>query len=387
MKNNLHAPSEQINYQFKLLYAIGIWIILAGHCEGGGISLFYDWFHPYAFHLGLFVFSSGYFYKEIYEKNVLKYVIKKIKKLIIPLYLWNFFYAIVVTIGAYKGFTIGAGVDFDKLFIAPITHGHQFLFNLAGWFVVPLFMIEIYNILLRKALHFLNETTLDYLMLFTGILIGFIGISISNKGYTQGGWLILIRMMNFLPFYVCGYFYKKYLEKKDTLNNLIYFGSIMALNLILSLYHGGIYSFTQAWGDYSNTSPAIVYILGFSAIAFWLRVSKILTPILGRNKWINLIANNSYAIMIHHFLGFMLVKTLFACLYKFTIYCQDFNWNAYQSDLWYYYLPKGVKQCLIIYMFAGILIPIVIQAASNVLNKFLKKSLKQITKSIQKQTR
>ena len=61
--------TKSINYQFKILYAIGMILIVAGHAGNGGISLFYDWLPPYAFHLGLFMFASDYFYNDASESN------------------------------------------------------------------------------------------------------------------------------------------------------------------------------------------------------------------------------------------------------------------------------------------------------------------------------
>lgn len=58
-----------VNLQFKLLSAIGIIIIVSGHCYHGGMELAYNWFPPYSYHLALFVFISGYFYKTDYEEN------------------------------------------------------------------------------------------------------------------------------------------------------------------------------------------------------------------------------------------------------------------------------------------------------------------------------
>lgn len=54
--------NKKVNYKFKFLYTIGIIFIVAGHCKNGGISIFYEWFPPYSFHLALFMFASGYFY-------------------------------------------------------------------------------------------------------------------------------------------------------------------------------------------------------------------------------------------------------------------------------------------------------------------------------------
>lgn len=142
-----------INYQFKILYAIGIYLVVANHCGGhGGISVFYEFFPAYAFHIGLFIFCSGYFYKEKSEQNIGKYILKKLKKLVVPMYMANFVYALLMQLLSLKGFSIGAGVTWKKLLIEPITSGHQFGFNLATWFVVPLFMAEVFNVLYRKIL-------------------------------------------------------------------------------------------------------------------------------------------------------------------------------------------------------------------------------------------
>ena len=74
MEKNQQTLTNNINYQFKLLCAMGICFVVSGHC-GSRISLFYEFFEPYAFHLGMFVFVSGYFYKEINEKKIRHYII------------------------------------------------------------------------------------------------------------------------------------------------------------------------------------------------------------------------------------------------------------------------------------------------------------------------
>ena len=43
-----------VNLQFKLLSAIGIIIIVSGHCYHGGMELAYNWFPPYSYNLALF---------------------------------------------------------------------------------------------------------------------------------------------------------------------------------------------------------------------------------------------------------------------------------------------------------------------------------------------
>lgn len=54
---------DQIDYRFKILYAVGMIMVVSGHAYGGGISIISDWFPYGGLHLALFVFCSGYFYK------------------------------------------------------------------------------------------------------------------------------------------------------------------------------------------------------------------------------------------------------------------------------------------------------------------------------------
>ena len=86
-QNFMGYPIKNVNLQFKLLSAIGIIIIVSGHCYHGGISLAYEWFPTYSFNLSLFVFISGYFYKPKNENTVLQYIWKRIKRLLLPAYL------------------------------------------------------------------------------------------------------------------------------------------------------------------------------------------------------------------------------------------------------------------------------------------------------------
>ena len=122
------AGEKKIDYRFKVLYALGIIFIVAGHSDNGGVSLFYDWFPVYSFHIGLFAFCSGYFYKDKNDEHPLQYIARKFLSLIVPLYLWNFFYALVTNVMGRFGFAMGGGgeITWYKLFVAPINNGHQY---------------------------------------------------------------------------------------------------------------------------------------------------------------------------------------------------------------------------------------------------------------------
>lgn len=110
---------ENINYQFKILYALGIFFVVVGHLQSYAFSVFYEFFPPYGFHMGLFVFCSGYFYKESAEKDIERYVKKKLKTLIIPMYLWNCFYALFAQIMTLGGVLFWSRCFYRKTFIYP----------------------------------------------------------------------------------------------------------------------------------------------------------------------------------------------------------------------------------------------------------------------------
>lgn len=358
--------TKQIDYRFKIMYALGVIFVASGHCEMGGISLMYDWFPPAAFHLGLFVFASGYFYKSQSENNIIQYIFRKAKALLLPMYLWNFFYAGVVSLSKFVGFTIGGEISINTLFIMPITNGHQFLYNMGGWFVVPLFMLECLNVLLRKCLKFIkNKDQKEILFFVVYCMLGTIGTFIAFKGFNTGLWLVVVRMLYFLPFYGLGVFYRTILERFDNCSSFIYFSCVFICELVIICIYKKAPAYTPSWCNDFVDGPILPFIVGFLAVAFWLRVSKILDPVVGRSKVINLIADNSYSIMIHQFIGFMLIKSFFGVIHLFTSYFTDFDMQRYKTDIWYYYLPWRLSQTKIIYLVAGICLPIAVQLIIN----------------------
>lgn len=367
---------EKVNYQFKILYAFGIIFVVMGHSTDAGLGLFTEWFALYSFHLGLFVFCSGYFYKDASHQNIAAYIWKKIKRLMIPLYAWNAVYAVMVKVLARFGFTIGGEVTWPKLFLEPITSGHQFDYNMGGWFVVPLFMVEIFNVIVRKLLDLCvkdqeNKKNYEFFICIFYVGLGIGGNCLAQRGFNTGWWLVLVRMLHLLPFFGIGALYKRILEKYDRIKNTVYFTGIIFLQLIIIFLSGRVPTCSQAWLSRFPEGPVVPIIEGYLGIAFWLRIAKIAEPILRHNKLVLLISNHTFAIMIHQFLGFMFVKTIFAALCKIG-YCGNFNMHAYKTDIWYYYFPGELRQTGIFYIIAGLFIPIAVQVFCSKMGSALK---------------
>lgn len=357
---------QEYDFQFKILYALGMIFIVAGHCNNGGISLLYDWFNPYGFHIPMFMFCSGYFFKDRNTLNIKEFVIKKFKSLIIPLYLWNSFYAVLLIILHNFGFSFGGTVNVYNILISPINNGHQFFFNMGGWFVIPLFMIQIFNVCFRRAMSYaykkINE--LAYVLLY--LFLGIIGILISQQIELTPWLLVLVRFCVLLPFFQFGIYYKKNLSSSiNKISNLIYFLFIFIVDLILINLNDGVLTFTYSWCNDLNSGVLMPYLVGCLGIAFWLRISRILASIITNEKIVLLIADNTYSIMINQFLGFFLLKLIFGGMNYFLHVSKNFNWELFKNDFWYYYIPGSLNNNLVLYLIAGIVFPIVLQLILN----------------------
>ncbi len=356
---------DKIDYRFKFLYLIGILSIIISHCGSGGIDLLYNWFPFNSFFLALFAFTSGYFFREIQTEHTAKYILYKFKKLIIPLYLYNLFYGILVVLLRQFGFTIGGDFTLHNLFIEPLKTGHQFAYNLPCWFVIPLFMVEVFFILFYKLLKKCRLRIKNWFLFLFALSLGLIGIYIAKCGYNTGWWLTLTRFLYFVPFYSLGILYKNNLEKLDTAPNVLYFSIIFILQLLIITIYGQPISYSIVWCNNFIHNIFLPFIIGIIGIAFWLRIGRILIPVLKDSKYLKIITDSSYSIMANQIMGFMFVKTTFAILSRCTTLCNGFDMTLYKTDIWYFYRPNGIFQWEILYITAGITLPIAIQLCIN----------------------
>ena len=364
------CQSKTVDYRFRLLYALGMIFVVSGHAEGGGISLLYDWFPPYAFHLGLFVFCSGYFYKDSYEQDLPGFLARKAKTLLLPMYLWNFFYALLVLLLRRAGFTIGLMPSFRTLVTMPLYEGSQFEYNMGAWFVVPLFLVECLTVLFRRLCPVSGSGKRECAAFAFSLLLGAAGVWLARRGFRRGWELVVVRTLYFLPFYALGIFYRRVLEALDRLPHGVYFAIVFFIQYLIVILCGRIPYYTPSRCDDFVEGGIVPFLVGFNAIAFWLRVAKLLEPRFGRDAWLNAIADNSYSIMVNQFLGFMLLKAGFAVLKLVTGRCQNFDMALFKSELSYFYAPGG-RIFYIFYLAAGLLVPILMQKAVDQLKRKL----------------
>lgn len=366
---------------FGLLSALAIVMVVAGHA-GYDILTVGGLFPYYSFHVPLFLFISGYFYREEEEKEPFLYVKKKVKRLLFPYFAWNLVYGLIAfLLRAFCGFSMGEPVSPKSLFLDPFLNGYQFIYNFAAWFVPVLFLTEVMNLCMRLLLRKLRLYH-EWLILAGTLAVGMAVVYLSVGGHVWGLYKTPGRILFLYPCFQMGQFYKKKLEQRDTLGNIPYFAVVLGIQVLLNLCCNGL-AYSSVWCTGFANGPVIPYVTVVSGTAFWLRVAKILAPLAGEEQsgdfaardpgtghvaagsrtggFLLYLGRNTYAVMMHHIMAFMLVKGALAGIAAHTGYLADFDFARFYSDIDYYYLVKGAEAFKMVYLAAGIALPLGLQ--------------------------
>lgn len=361
-KRRAGTLSREYNVTFGVLSALGIIMIVAGH-SGYDILSVGGLFPYYSFHVPLFLFISGYFYRGEEENRPFVYLKKKAGRLLLPYFIWNVIYGIVAwALRAFGGFAMGEAVSFRTLFVSPFLNGYQFIYHFAAWFVPVLFIVEVMNLCMRLLLRRLHINS-EWLILIVTLAVGMLVVQFAIEGRVWGLYKTPGRILFLYPCFQMGRFYKKKLESRDTLGNVPYFAAVLGIQVLLHLCCNGL-AYSSVWCTGFANGPVIPYVTVMSGVAFWLRTAKILAPLCGGDRrcgFFLYLGRNTYAVMMHHIMAFMLVKMILAGIAAHTGYLADFDFTEFYGNIDYYYLVKGSEAFKMVYLAAGVALPLLLQ--------------------------
>ena len=387
------------NAAFGMLSALAIIMIVAGHA-GYDILTVGGLFPYYSFHVPLFMFISGYFYRGEEAGRPFLYLKKKVRRLLLPYFIWNVVYGVIAwALRTFWGFGMGEGISLKALFLDPFLNGYQFIYNYAAWFVPVLFLVEVMNLCMRIVLKKLRLGN-EWLILIGSLAVGMAVVQLAIGGHVWGLYKAPGRILFLYPCFQMGQFYKKKLESRDTLGNAAYFAIVLGIQVLLHLCCNGL-AYSSVWCTGFANGPVIPYVTAVSGIAFWLRVAKILAPLVGAGRcdttvgrnpegenagsvqpadrndtmaaqnyadgFFGYLGRNTYAVMMHHVMAFMLVKMVLAGIAAHTGYLTDFDFVRFYGDIDYYYIAKGSEAFHMVYLAAGVLLPLLLQRGLDVL--------------------
>lgn len=341
--------------------------IVAGHTGPKAVNDF-----VYLFHLSVFIFLSGYFYREEFSEHPIKFVSKRVMKL----YLLYWIYETVFLLGRNLFFMIGwyqpdalysgraittlsVGETAKEFFKICIGMGREPLIG-AMWFVVSLMMIQVIYVAMRFVLTKLKLIAYDNLCV---LLVFFLACIVSRVVYIPR----LSPALLGLIFYHLGFKYKGR-DKQLTINS-----NICILTIVLWLIL--LYSSFEMQMEYSQKAARYpLYFLATNIIGIICIVlsAKILEAAVGKaarmlSGLLRSIGQKSFDIMALHFCAFKAVSAIIILAYGLDATAiVDFP------------VIEGFPAWSILYIAIGIALPLIFgYARTYVRNKVMRKENKK----------
>ncbi len=344
-------PTKERNRSIDILRAVAIILVVIGHSfPVPGCEWWQSHFPAGSYRLALFLFISGYLFRDIEWADFPDFIGRKTKNLALPLIGWNIVYAVIVSL-----INLRHPMDFlppttrvwtwNSLFIEPFVSGHQYTLNLATWFVGMLYLA----ILLYGIIHLLSRRLPAWavLIFYTGIAVA--GLYCNALNLPGRGWLVAERAMFALYFIQLGRCFRIYIEPHLANKHLWWMVPVLVAVWCAVVYGtGGRY----VW-SYMNFSGAIIRPItaGTLGCLFWMVACKQLALWIPKNRIETAIGNGTWSIMTNH----LLVRFLF-CWVFVHFWGDEWMRTCFSTDFWFF--PRSAEffsGFTLLYLFAFML--------------------------------
>ena len=340
---------------YSIMKGIAIIAVVMGHCSISCIEGFVN-----QFHLAVFYFLAGYFFKSDYVNSPWLFIKKRINRLYFPFIQYGTVFLLLHNIfcrlGLYDISSIYSLSDFARkeLFML-LRFSSNELFMGAMWFLGSLFFVSVSFLLLCKLSSYFKKG--DWVLLVEVIaclLLGRYAISLGLPNpYSIYNTLMIV------PIFYLGYVFKRYQIFESYINLQTTF---ICLGILLILYISGISIRLQPQSLPGNnlllylviSIMGVVMVYGISIL---LQKNKV-------GKLVALCGDLSFEIMALHFICFKLVTIL-------QILVEGSDWN-HLADF-----PVYSKNLLIwspLYLLVGVVFPILLTLGyRNIKQSLIKK--------------
>lgn len=279
---NLTLMGKTIFNEFNILKGIGIFLVVLGHAGSVNENIINVIF---SFHMPLFFFVSGFFFKETTLKD---FLVKKGKRILIPYIAFSFLSFLLYYIPNYTHSKFNL-LDFFYGTFLGISDGFYLSWNIALWFLPALFFLNLIYLLLMKIK-----------MKFLIIVLFLVGIYFRNEE-TEILPFHIIAVLLALPFFVFGNYLKQYYV---TLNKCFKDWIFVPL-LVLGIFIVCLNSFIPDLRVNLIGNPFVFYLASFILIIATLFLSRLIKE----NKPLQWLGDNSLLIMCLH-LKFLFIAKL-----------------------------------------------------------------------------
>lgn len=322
-----------------ILSAIGILMVVDAHAWSS-LQLFTS-FMPYnSFFMPMFVFISGYFFSKNSLDRVKAELLKKIRHLIVPYYIWILLYGLLVhLLKSLSIISYGEDFSFSTLLIKPWTTGALYKFTDPLWFVPALFLTWFFYYFIRKII---GSYWNDWISFLIFVCLGAFCVVLSRHGYAKTEYYLPWLKTGFLlQFYQMGQIFRHYIEPsfKKCPKWPVLAGTLL-INIFLQIISPESIDFPMMlMGEFHNPNPFLPLITSITGILFWLSISEILVPALGNNPLVNYISNNTFWIMANHAFFFNVLNAALYLTNRLFHLGLAFDSSSFTSNVWYRYEP------------------------------------------------
>lgn len=367
---------KQKNQTFQYLKAIAILMVIDDHMSTR-IGILSSLFPYNSFYMPLFVFISGYFFR---DKGIWNNIKGKAEKLLLPYIIW--FY-----VGQLLSFLLErAGIVYWYSPITNISDTVQYLLTVgptssiigAAWFGIMLFWVAIIYTFLHKVL-MLEKPVMSYLFLAVSVIAGFASLQLCMAGYqTTYLRLALLRAIWYLQFFHMGWMFKEHWEKKlEKMPVSVAIGICIVVNVVLICILGDKINFYSTTYMAKFNSWWIPLITSATGILFWYEVMHFIAARVGEVKSISFIADNTFTIMCAHLI-FVNIPNLY--IYRQILNgsnkYNDFPANDFLGGAWVRYSPNTRLIGFFCGIVGSLLVAYLIKAISGALSGSGKKATK-----------
>lgn len=344
------------NQQFMILSVIGITIMLTCHFAGD----IYEYISIFPF-VPIFVFISGYFYKEKNEEKIGEYIWHKFKRLMIPFFIINILYGILIQI--LKKFNVvnyGAEISLYTLFVQPFINNNQFVFNFPAWFVPALFTTNITYVIIHKLTSKIKWKYKEEALLIIFSIFNILSVQCASFATDKNFLVIALRVCFFLPFMQLGHLYQSKWQKQDEkIPTPLYLLICILINYLLYKLFGKLTYDLHEFSGF-NSNAEVVLISSVIGILFYTRIAEVLSKYIGKNRFINYIGNNTYTIMAHHLFAVFILDFILYIINQNIIPIPHFDLTRFQTGWIYIYEIPNLKIALdILHLLLGLTVPLV----------------------------
>lgn len=326
------TPHKPRNRRMDILRAIAIVLVVIGHTGALPSATWYSTFFPMgSYRLAIFLFISGYFFRDLTWQAYPAFVWKKTKSLLIPFLGWNIVYAGIISILRWRDIvdylpSLREIWSFYCLLLEPFYSGHQYILNLAAWFVGMLYpallLYGVVNILWHSRMS-------DHVMLAIYAVLAMAGLYCAPQAQLYHELLLPLHLSYALFFIHLGKYYRTYIEPYlEQVSSWIIIPAGMLFQYLTVRIGGEVmYSLSFMHFDGRFVMPLLMAIAG---ILVWVRIARIIEVYVMPNRLEKAVSESTWDIMTHH----ILVKFLIGWgLIQWAI--EPEMANAFRESIWF----------------------------------------------------